>query len=29
MGTIFLARLVMTGQGVTVLKKGRVDLDWI
>jgi len=28
-GAIFLGRPVVTGQGVMVLKKGRVDLDWI
>jgi len=29
MGTIFLARPVVTGQGVMVLKSGRVDLGWV
>ena len=29
MGTIFLARRVVTGQGAMALNYGRVDLDWI
>jgi len=29
MGTIFLARPVVTGQGVIALNYGTVDLDWI
>jgi len=29
MGTGFLAEPLMTGQGVMVLKYGKVDLDWI
>jgi len=28
MGKIFLARPIVTGQGVKVLNQARVDLDW-
>jgi len=29
MGTIFLARPVVTAKGVVVLNSGKVDLDWM